>query len=522
MFFYSTWLSIKLGEPRRGGTLTKLGGCFLIRPFKESGVPVKRKWRRFSAKCLRKFLAVGVLMPITLQAQTGSNSLRAQPATSAEKPGRKSVAGQLRFESMQYFTEIPETPALTRSQFLSATIRSEGDFESMRRLDYRADFSAGTFFSRSQTEFAVRELSLGARLGSGWRADLGRRFESWSELDSHWQLGLWQPKFAIDALRTEEQGLTGLFVNHERPDFALTGFVTPMFVPTMGPAIREEGGALVSDSRWYRQPSSQYNFSNRINAIVYKLDIPEASKLVMNPGSALKARVGRLDGGAWLRSAWAYKPVNELLLKRQNFKSVSADRVDVTVSPDVTYHRVLSTDVGYRFRDVGASLSYVEDQPEEKRPDPDWAMQKLKPVRAYSAQLDWDFSNLLKRSIQVRLGYLKVEGGGIEDIQSDGSPDDFTLFDHRTQFTDAVSLGLEGQLARIANRPLVAKWRYLYDADQTGSMMNTEFQYAPARQWAVVVGADVLGVEDESRRPSGFLNQFRANDRFYGGMTYVF
>lgn len=471
---------------------------------------------------LNRVLAAGALVPLgwSAQANTGTSSIRQRPQEVNTDKNRRVWRGELRVESMQYFTEVPETPDLTRSQFLSAELRGEGSWNSA--IGYRLDASAGTFFRRSQSDIAVKEAHLGGRIGSRLSWQLGRRHEVWSELDSRWQLGLWQPKFAIDALRSQEQGLTGLFAHLEQPSFRLSGFVTPVFVPTMGPSIREEGGALVSDSRWYRQPSSNYSFSNRLNTISYRLDIPEMWRLVGNPGSGLAARWGREDRGAWARAGWAYKPVNELLLKRQNFKAVSEDRVDVTVSPDVTYHRVTSTDVGYRFSDVGASVSYVEDDPFEKRPDPEWTIQKLKPLRAYSAQLDWDLHKIFSRTLRLRLDYLKVEGGGIEDIQSDGSGDDFTLFDHRTQFTDAVSLSLEGDLGRVRNRPLVGRWRYLYDGDQMGSMINTEVQYSPAQQWAVVVGADILGVEDESKRPSGFLNQFRANDRFYGGMTYVF
>jgi hypothetical protein len=68
----------------------------------------------------------------------------------------------------------------------------------------------------------------------------------------------------------------------------------------------------------------------------------------------------------------------------------------------------------------------------------------------------------------------------------------------------------------------VTRFKYLYDSDQRGSLVNTEFLYYPDQKWALVAGADILGVQDESYKPSSFLNQYRANDRFYGGMTYVF
>jgi hypothetical protein len=90
------------------------------------------------------------------------------------------------------------------------------------------------------------------------------------------------------------------------------------------------------------------------------------------------------------------------------------------------------------------------------------------------------------------------------------------------KFTNATMFKVEGELARILRRPLVTRFRYLYDSDQRGSLTSTEFLYYPDNRWAALVGADILSVDDENYRPSSFLNQFRANDRVYGGMTYVF
>ncbi|MBO9665642.1 MAG: transposase [Bdellovibrio sp.] len=428
------------------------------------------------------------------------------------------VYGQIRLEGMQYLTPVPDAPRLTYSQLLSArlTILKETNW-----VDMTMDVSGGTFFSRGQTHLIVHETYLASK-GDTFKAYVGRKKKDWSEVDHRWNLGLWQPFLSVDALRPEEEGLTGVFLDYNKKDWEIVGMVTPIFIPSMGPDVREEGGGLVADSRWYRAPSRNFGFNARINQISYKLDIPEQAKLVNNGGAALMGRWGSKERGPWVLASVGYMPVNDLILKRQAFKQTSADKVDVTVSPDITYHHIQSIDVGYAFKAVKASVSVLQDSPNEKLPDPEWSIQKLKPLQAYSGAIDFSLADLWSKTIAVQLGYLKVEGGGIEDVLSSGKPDDFTLYDSRLKFTNAMMVRLEGQVASIVKRPLVTRVKYLYDSDQRGSLLNTEFLYYPNQKWAVVLGGDVLGVQDENYKPSSFLNQFRANDRFYGGMTYVF
>lgn len=430
---------------------------------------------------------------------------------------RTQYSGQVRMEGMDYLTPVAEAPNLTYSQLLTARfnyLREDAHF------DFATDVAAATFFSRQQSKLFVNETYVSYK-AAAVKASLGRKKEEWSELDHRWQLGLWQPRQAVDTLRPEEQGLVGVFLDHSTDDFQVLAFGSPIAIPSMGPDIREENGSLVSDSRWYRVPS-QYTFNNRVNSISYSLDVPEAERLAMNAGGAMMVRVGSKSKGPWSVLSAGYKPVNDLILKRQVFKAISEDKVDVKVSPDVTHHAIGSLDVGYSFESVKVSASYLEDRPDIKKPDPEWAIQELLPIKAYSAAIDFFWDDILSRSLGLQLSYLKIEGGGIQDITHDGSNDDVTLFDQRMKFTNATAIQIETQIAQIFRRALVTRLRYLYDYDQRGSLLSTEFMYYPSQKWAVVVGADILGVQDEDYKPSSFLNQYRANDRVYGGMTYVF
>jgi hypothetical protein len=48
--------------------------------------------------------------------------------------------------------------------------------------------------------------------------------------------------------------------------------------------------------------------------------------------------------------------------------------------------------------------------------------------------------------------------------------------------------------------------------------------FFPVQALGLTVGADVLGVDDTSadNTDGRFLNEFRANDRVYAGLNYVF
>lgn len=125
------------------------------------------------------------------------------------------------------------------------------------------------------------------------------------------------------------------------------------------------------------------------------------------------------------------------------------------------------------------------------------------------------------RDLKIQLGYLRIDGGTINDINTRSEKDSFTLFDERFFFYNSVLFKTEGKLFRLFNRDFTTKFSYLRDFNQKGSLVNTEFQFFPTQRWAVLVGGDFISVDTENDS-SAFLNQNRANDRVYAGVNYVF
>ena len=427
----------------------------------------------------------------------------------------------VRVESTSFMNAVEEAPSLTQQQQIK--FRTFGQGTTRTGLIYDVDAGVASGFKSSQNYLIVADAAMTYTPNESTALTVGRKTQHWSALDEAWSTTLWQPTYAPDPLRPEQLGLTGFFGQWKGSGIKVTAFASPFFIPDITPDIRTEDGHLLIDNRWRRQRTEDFDFSGHNNRMYYNIKVPETSKIVSQASGALNVELGSRNDGAWVSGSIARKPNNELLITRQNYKLVDQDRVNVELSAQVGSHEVRSLDLGYTAAYAGVVLSALQDTPDfttaEER---DTVIQKLSAINAYGAHLEVKPMPFRFPTLTTSLNYLRVFGGEIEDVMENGARDDRQLFDSRIMYRNALSFDVQGELARIARRPLISKFKYLYDWEQRGILISTEFQFFPTNNWGVLVGADMLGVEDENYKPTAFLNQFRANDRFYGGLTYVF
>lgn len=431
---------------------------------------------------------------------------------------RASIFGEIRFESLNYLSALEEAKKLTNSQFLSGRISVTSFSRDPGVINGELDLSAGTFFSLKQSYYSLREFYASTYLDEKAQLSLGRKKHKWSEIDRIWELGLWQPRYNIDALRPEDNGLTGLFFDYRSENFQILAFGSSLFIPTVGPEIREKDGQLVSDNRWYRPPSKQVDNIS----LSYKLEIGDLGDLVTQDSYAFHVRFGNEDQGPWMAFASGRKPVNDIAFQRL-IRGVSADsEAEFIVGPRVTHHQIFSSDLGYQFENGKVSISYLEDHPESLLPPVDYAVQRFEPIRIYTTQMEISTQNFFNRTLLFQTAYLKSYGGSIQDVDSEGRADEITLFTTRYRFSNALRVNLLGELTTVYARPLVTKFGFTRDFDQEGSIYGLEVQYQWNRAWSYLAGFDALSVENNQSTDDGFINSFRANDRIYAGAAYVF
>ena len=114
-----------------------------------------------------------------------------------------------------------------------------------------------------------------------------------------------------------------------------------------------------------------------------------------------------------------------------------------------------------------------------------------------------------------------MTGGTISDINVNSEKDSFTLFDERFFFYNSLLFKTEGKLFKLFNQDFTTKFSYLRDFNQRGSLVNTEFQFFPF-EIGLFFLAVILSLWMKKMTLPVFLNQNRANDRVYAGVSYVF
>lgn len=482
-------------------------------------------------------LSICVSAPAVSWAQDSSTTLDVPSLTtlSAESPqGMKhSTKGEVKFESSKYGTSIPGFENLDLAQLLTVDLQLSGqkvseDFASVKHNRYNFDFSAGKYLDWGNAFFSVQEVYYQKSSPvSSWT--IGRKIEFWSQVDSDWNLGLWEPKFNIDLLRPKNQGLTGIFYNTTADDIEVLAYVTPIFIPTMGPEIREQDGTLVSDSRWYRAPSTSQSLLGKNVEAVYSLDMPNVGRLIANPGGGVRLRWGGKQAGWWSSMSAGYKPINSLPLKYDKKLWVTSTlNGQAVVSPEVGYHTIAGFDLGY-ISESGSrvSASALADRPQRQLPqnnseDTDWVQQQPGQLSALALHIDTNMHVIGLDPWGFYIDYLKVFEELTVDYDSSGL-DQGSLFPYRTNYTNAVSFKV-ANTGNLFGKKFMTTFKYLREFDQAGTVVGFEGVLYPVRSWAVNFGFDILGTDDSSNEnPDGrFLNQFRANDRVFGGLSYVF
>jgi hypothetical protein len=480
-----------------------------------------------SGSTLNFLLTVGVFLPAFAYAQSTVFSLPEQGSQNrVQLPSNAEIHGSLKMEASSYPSPIEDQPRL--SQSLMTVLNFSFQNKTQSGFRNKIDTTVGKYLDWGGSFFGIQEAYSNYTMAGGdAQISVGRKIEFWSQVDSDWQLGLWEPKFNLDSLRPVNQGLTGIFYKQRIGDSELLLFGTPLFIPTMGPEIREQDGALVADSRWYQMPSRSSLIMNHDTDLVYSLNIPDLARLVSKPGAGFRFRYGGNSEGLWASVNFAHKPINNLLLKYDAKLVAATSSAEIAISPDVGYHNLWGWDIGYYLENGMISMSYLQDDPETVRVtnegNTDWVLQQPGQLKMYAIHLDTTLPIFWrKEDIIVSIDYLRVSEILTYDVDSLGG-DRGSLFPYRTLFSNAVSV--KGTVpGHLFSYNLLTSLKYLRDLDQRGSLMGFEFQVKPSTRWLAYGGIDILSVDDSSEEnlDARFLNQFRANDRFYGGFSYVF
>ena len=438
-------------------------------------------------------------------------------------------------ESTSYFSQLDNSTAPVSFSLLHADIRSyrpDG-----RYLGWGVNGGFAYITDTRDPLIKVNEAFIATvpAPAENWQLTAGRRLYNWSQMDSDWKLGLWQPRYRWDYLDPELQGLTGVFFRAQQSDWEFVVLGAPVFIPEQGAPLKSEGGTIVSSSRWVSQPASKVNLLNYDTPMNYYINVPPSREIIDNPGGAAYLRLGDRSQGVWAHMAYAYKPMNQLLLSANPDNRLRGREIEsadiagsatgvVQIHPRVIYHQLSEVTAGYsQSEEYAVWLSVLNEQPIMDNPPNRWISQQVAPTFLMSPGVSYDFPAVGPRPTRLKASVLKQWGGDARDSGELANSSDKSLFEPRYPFRNAFMTEFQMPWWWSGQRVLIFSVRGIYEWEDQGVVFSTKFHFQPAAMWQLLVGADLLGQwGGENDSNLSFGSRYRGNDRVFGGVNYVF
>lgn len=356
------------------------------------------------------------------------------------------------------------------------------------------------------------------------RIAFGRMRTNFSEADEFWETGQWQPRFMWDPMQPDTNGLFGLFGlgSANNGSTRLTVFASPIYVPEETQAYREKNGKVYSKNPWFRPPPPVGEILGDTTDIHSYVDEPKVTDVISQPSFAMRAEQD-LGENVNVGLSYGVKPVNQTLLKFK-YKMVTANGEQyarINFAPHYAYHHLVTSDATFRAGRWKTLISNTYEKPFKLEEDQVLISQQLREMYVASMMTSFDLLGEGASATQLYAGVIKAWGATAPDGGEDLSGE--SLFDIRQRWLEAYRLGVRHPVWTKLRR-LYNNLEFTYDRMQNGATVISQIEYNVASGWIATASVDLLGVFDtrESEYEKAFVRQYRANDRFAMGLSYVY
>lgn len=384
----------------------------------------------------------------------------------------------------------------------------------------------GTLQSGSEQYVGIPEAYFGEAKSDamGIRWTVGRQKRQWSRFDEEFGMGIWQPQLRWDYLNPIQQGLTGLFFDFAPTrSVSLSFFASSLFLPDQGPNFHLKDGQFVSNNRWFWSPRTNVHLFNQNSPASYNLDMPAVSDVVFQPSLGGMLRFESKSTPWWAQVAYAYKPMNQMHLGYECSQCVALGNLSpqATIHPSVLMHRVATAEFGIQDENQRGWVSVTSDVPTSPKGPPEWAQS------SYSDVIFAGASYAHYMSLFQRPGWLKVSYLRAFEKQQPLQPN--SLMDERVEssldrypYQQIAAVEWEWVLSQTIKNQVNWRTRYTYSIPERGSWISSQL-WLRQDKWSWNLSLDLLGSEiDPTSSQAGLFTRYRENDRFTGGVSYVF
>ena len=345
---------------------------------------------------------------------------------------------------------------------------------------------------------------------------IGRKLMTWSELDSRWNLGLWQPLFQWNPLNPEAQGMSGIFWQAERIGYAISIFASPIYIPNQGPTFEIVNGQFVPGNPWFRRPPESVRIFSESTRVDYNFEKPNESHVVIQTSYGARMQIGSADA-TLLRLSYMYKPSNELALGYAGILNTGTLRGVVDLKPVVFFHALTGIDLTHSWNGLRIGISGVLDRPQkdiefEER----WTHPQMSDAYLISPYIEYGRPDFL-----VSLQSLNVYGGEVRDVGDMASADRAPLT-MIYPYQQAIKMTLKNRIQFRAMQQITSQVSYTASQKNDFDYVQWGLNYRLSSLWSVFSELDLLKAGDTTMANQNEIAQFKNDDRFMIGAAYVF
>lgn len=405
--------------------------------------------------------------------------------------------------------------------------------ENPRFISYKVNALAeGSFEAREELYFGVPEAYI-ENFDRSIRFSVGRKKRTWSRLDEQFSLGVWQPQLRWDYLAPEQQGLTGLFIDANLTDhLRIVFFTSQVNLPDQGPQYKLEKGSFSSTNRWFQQPHLAVNLFDGTPfaadaPLYYKIDQPSYDSLFLQSSFALGLDYDS-PNGFWTHFNVAYKPRNQIHLGIEctncgNVGGPTPLEITASIHPKIVKHFVATWEMGFDRTDDRGWVSLTAELPSPSGFPDRYEEAPLDDVLIAGTAYQHYLGNWLGgRPSWLQYSYLRVVEIGSKNKGGMLNQDEVRSSMDRFPFKNLAGLDWKIRLSQKAKNRVHWTNRYQYAMDEEGGWLSSQLEW---NQGNVIwnFGVDVLGSQvDPASDKAGLFTRYRANDRVFGGVSYVF
>ena len=383
------------------------------------------------------------------------------------------------------------------------------------------DKSDEHYFSLSSANIGYQIKGIGSFLNlNAIQVSLGRYNKSWSWMNDHWLLGLWNPQNLYDYFNPFNLGIVGSAVVLEGEGWSFTNFVGGVYFPHQQTSvIGNNAGRFESASRWARPPRGSVFMFNKDIDSYYWMEKPYLKNVLFQSSYLAYFLIGSLND-KWITISFADKPLNQVYYRSRSGLSIPDSSLKSFIHYQTLRHRLVSFELGAVREGWRAYFGATAERIAPVNLPAVWLTPAIPNPFFASASFSKEIQTPPRLTHSFGVSYLISRIRGINNRTLIGGDLESVMSLERFRMTKGFSLNWTASASFKKGRKIKSKLAYWYSMDQKGGWLNWGLSFFFDKNSKTYLEVNVLGSEDKSRK--GFFSKYANNDRISLGMQYGF